>query len=133
MDFTGQYIYAYSKRKSSHAQVRLYDNGKGRIFINGQEMKDYVSDPYLIDVITFPLKHTNTVKNFDFSIRVKGGGKSGQADAARQGIARALLKKDEDLKHALKSAGLLTIDSRVVERKKPGLKKARKSSQWSKR
>lgn len=133
MQFTGQYIYAYAKRKTSSAQVRMYENGTGKIIINGREIKDFVTDPYLIDVLTFPLKYTERLKSVDLSILVKGGGKSGQVDAARSGIARALLKSDESLKGMLRQAGLLSIDARVVERKKPGKRKARKSAQWSKR
>lgn len=134
MDFTGRtYHYAYSKRKTSSVRVRLYEGGKGAIMINGQDIKEYITDPYLIDVVTFPLKLTGNLKSLDVSILVQGGGKSGQADACRTGIARALLKMDESLRSTLRQEGLLSIDSRVVERKKPGLKKARKSSQWSKR
>ncbi len=134
MDFAGRiYKYAFSKRKTASARVRLYEKGEGKIVINGKDMKEYVTDPFLIDVIMFPLKLTEKAKNVDISIKVIGGGKSGQADACRTGIARALLALDENLKSTLRQAGLLSIDSRVVERKKPGLKKARRSSQWAKR
>lgn len=134
MDFSGRkYFYAFSRRKTTTAQVRLYDGGNGTIIINGRAMKDYVSDPYLIDVVTFPLKLTEKMKSVDVSILVKGGGKSGQADACRTGIARALLKMNEDLKPILRQEGLLSIDSRIVERKKPGKRKARRSPQWAKR
>lgn len=134
MDFTGRkYIYAYSRRKTSTAQIRLYEGGNGSIVINGREMKEFVTDPYLIDVVTFPLKLTEKLKSVDISILVKGGGKSGQADACRTGIARALLKMNEELKPLLRQEGLLSIDSRIVERKKPGKRKARRSPQWAKR
>ncbi len=132
MEFAGKYFYAYSKRKTSSAQVRLYE-GKGNVYINGKEMKEYVTDPYLLDVILFPLKTVEKLRSVDVSVKVRGGGKSGQADAARLGIARALLKSDEGLKMILRHAGLLSVDSRNVERKKPGKRKARKSKQWSKR
>ncbi|PIV90051.1 30S ribosomal protein S9 [Candidatus Gracilibacteria bacterium CG17_big_fil_post_rev_8_21_14_2_50_48_13] len=134
MDFTGRkYIYSYSRRKTTTAQVRLYEGGNGTIIINGRAMKDYVTDPYLIDVVTFPLKLIEKLKTFDISILVKGGGKSGQADACRTGIARALLKLNEEFKPILRQEGLLSIDSRIVERKKPGKRKARRSPQWAKR
>ena len=134
MDFTGKrYIYADGRRKSSVAQVRLYTGGTGVIMINEKPMKEFVSDPYLIDVLAYPLKLIGAQKSFDISIHVIGGGKSGQAEACRYGIAKALLVNDEGLKSTLKDAGLLSRDARVVERKKPGLKKARKSSQWAKR
>ena len=134
MDFTGKkYIYADGRRKTSVAQVRLYAGGTGTVVINSKAMKEFVSDPYLIDVVTYPLKLIGGLKSFDVSIRVVGGGKSGQAEACRYGIAKALLVNDESLKSTLKDAGLLSRDARVVERKKPGLKKARKSSQWAKR
>ena len=128
-----KYIYAYSRRKTASAQVRLYEGGNGTIVINGKDMKEFVSDPYLIDVLTFPLKLTERTKTVDVSIVVRGGGKSGQADACRTGIARALLKLNEELKPLLRQEGLLSIDSRVVERKKPGKRKARRSPQWAKR
>lgn len=127
-----KYVYAVGRRKTSTAQVRLYQ-GEGAITINGKDMKDYVTDPFLIDVVTFPLKLTESKKKFDISIKVVGGGKSGQAEACRYGIAKALFNNDETLKSMLKEAGLLSRDARVVERKKPGLKKARRSPQWAKR
>lgn len=134
MDFSGKtYVYADGRRKTSVAQVRLYKNGTGTVMINNKDIKEFVTDPYLIDVVVFPLKLIGAQKSFDFSIRVVGGGKSGQAEACRYGIAKALLNNDESLKSTLKEAGLLSRDSRVVERKKPGLKKARRASQWAKR
>lgn len=134
MDFTGRkYIYAYSRRKTASAQIRLYEGGNGTIVINGRDIKEFVSDPFLIDVVTFPLKLTEKTKAVDVSIHVKGGGKSGQADACRTGIARALLKMNEEFKPLLRQEGLLSIDSRIVERKKPGKRKARRSPQWAKR
>lgn len=134
MNISGKkYVYAVGKRKTSTAQVRLYDGGEGAIVINGKDLKEYVSDPFLIDVVTYPLKLTESKKKFDISIKVVGGGKSGQAEACRYGIAKALLNNDESLKSMLKEAGLLSRDARVVERKKPGLKKARRAPQWAKR
>ncbi len=133
MDFTGRtYHYGYSKRKSSSARVRIYE-GTGTIIINGKDYKEYVTDPYLHDVLMFPLKLTGLLKGIDISAMVRGGGKSGQVDAIRSGISRALLLMNEELKPQLRAEGLLSIDSRTVERKKPGLRKARKSAQWSKR
>lgn len=127
-----KYVYAVGRRKTSTAQVRLYQ-GEGNITINGKDIKEYVTDVFLIDVVTYPLKLTESKKKFDFSIKVVGGGKSGQAEAARYGIAKALFKNDETLKSVLKEAGLLSRDARVVERKKPGLRKARRAPQWAKR
>ncbi|MFN7160824.1 MAG: 30S ribosomal protein S9 [Candidatus Gracilibacteria bacterium] len=132
MDTSKKYVYAVGKRKTSTAQVRLYE-GDGEIVINGKDIKDFVTDPFLIDVVTFPLKLTESKKKFSFSIKVLGGGKSGQAEACRYGIAKTLLMNDETLKPMLKEAGLLSRDARVVERKKPGLRKARRAPQWAKR
>ena len=134
MDFSGRtYTYANGRRKTSVAQVRLYEQGTGQVIVNGKELKEAIRDKYLFDVILFPLKLAGALKKFDFSIRVVGGGKSGQADACRFGIARAMFNLDEALKPMLKAEGLLSRDSRIVERKKPGKKKARRSSQWAKR
>lgn len=132
MDTSKKYVYAVGKRKTSTAQVRLYE-GDGEIVINGKDIKEFVTDPFLIDVVTFPLKLTESKKKYSFSIKVLGGGKSGQAEACRYGIAKTLLKNDETLKSMLKEAGLLSRDARVVERKKPGLRKARRAPQWAKR
>jgi len=128
----GKYYYAVGRRKEAVAQVRLY-KGKGHFVINEREVSKYVSKPALQLIIWQPLKLTGNVKNFDVSAKVKGGGFKGQAEAVRLGISRALLKFDAKLRKTLRSAGFLTRDSRVKERKKFGLKRARRAPQWQKR
>ena len=130
--FQGKYIKAIGRRKTSVAQVRLYQNGKGLIIINGLKINQYFKDQKDI-VVNQPLKLTGHLRDLDFSILVKGGGRTGQAEAIRHGISRALVVMDADLKSPLKSKGWITRDARKVERKKPGLKKARKRPQWKKR
>lgn len=131
-EFSGEYIRAVGRRKRSVAQVRLYDNGKGVIITNGVKASDYFPGEGH-NIIAQPLKVTGHGRDYDFSVLVKGGGKSGQVDAVKLGIARAVLEKDPDSREALKANDFLTRDPRQVERKKPGLKKARKAPQWSKR
>ncbi len=120
------------RRKSSIARVRLV-NGKGNITINGRELDEYMPSEILKTIVKQPLTVTNTEGKFDVIVKIEGGGLSGQAGAIRHGIARALVKASEDNKPALKTAGFLTRDPRMKERKKPGLKKARKAPQFSKR
>jgi len=131
-DFSGKYTKAVGRRKTSVAQVRLFENGKGIIMVNGQRANEYFPGED-ISVVTQPLKVTGHNREFNFSILAKGGGKKGQLIAVRLGIARALLAFDPETKEALKANGFLTRDPRQVERKKPGIKKARKAPQWSKR
>lgn len=128
-----KYIYAKGARKSSLAQVRLYEKGKGSVEINGLKLKEYFKTPALQDVAVSPLKLTSHLKDLDITIKVHSGGQQGQADACRHAISRALIILDKELRPALKAEGFLTRDPRVKERKKPGLKRARKSPQWSKR
>lgn len=133
---SGKYFYAVGRRKSSVAQVRIYPDekaGDNDYIINGKKAKDYFPGVSLQNVLFAPLKAVGTHGKFKFSILVRGGGFRGQVDAAQLGIARALVKSDETLRKALKDLKFLTRDSRKVERKKPGLKKARKSPQWAKR
>jgi small subunit ribosomal protein S9 len=130
--FSGKYTPAIGRRKTSAAQVRLYKKGSGNIVVNGLPVSEYFSATDVAE-LTRPLKLTNLQKDFDFSVVVKGGGKKGQAHAVRHGISRVLVKEDEKLREVLKTDGLLTRDDRKKERKKPGLKKARKAPQWSKR
>jgi len=130
--FKGKYIETVGKRKSAIAQVRAYKNGEGVIIINQQSLEDYLT-PTLSSIATTALRLTGHVKDLNISILVNGGGKKGQAEAIRHGISRALLEMEEALRSPLKSKGLLTRDARVKERKKPGLKKARKAPQWAKR
>ncbi|ERL66076.1 30S ribosomal protein S9 [Schleiferilactobacillus shenzhenensis] len=120
------------RRKNSVARVRLVP-GTGKITVNGRPVEDYIQSANLILDLKQPFGVTETTDTYDVKVNVFGGGFSGQAGAIRHGIARALLQVDPDFRGALKSAGLLTRDPRMKERKKPGLKKARKASQFSKR
>lgn len=120
------------RRKNSVARVRLVP-GNGQITMNGKAIEEYIPFANLREVVLQPFNATETLGNYDVLVNVFGGGYSGQAGATRHGIARALLTVDPDFRAALKAAGLLTRDSRMKERKKPGLKKARKASQFSKR
>ncbi len=120
------------RRKSSVARVILTP-GAGNIVINGKPAREYLPSDILMMVVNQPLELTNVASKFDVSVNVYGGGYSGQAGAIRHGISRALLEADPDYRPTLKAAGLLTRDSRVKERKKYGLKKARRAPQFSKR
>jgi small subunit ribosomal protein S9 len=124
--------YGTGRRKSSVARVRLVP-GEGKITINGREMENYFGLKTLELIVKQPLNLTETAGKYDVIAKVAGGGPSGQAGAVRHGISRALLKVDEELRPALKKAGFLTRDAREKERRKYGLKKARKASQFSKR
>ncbi len=124
--------YGTGRRKSSVARVFITP-GKGNITINKRSIDEYFGLETLKVIVRQPLAATNTADQFDLKITVKGGGTTGQAGAIRQGIARALIEADADLRPALKKEGFLTRDSRMKERKKYGLKKARKASQFSKR
>lgn len=128
-----QYYYGTGKRKTAVARVRLYKNGKGDLTVNNQEGGSFFKLKKLLATINSPLKLTSLTKKFDISVMVSGGGIVAQAEAIRHGIARALLKYDDALRITLKKAGLLTRDPRVKERKKPGLKRARRAPQFSKR
>ena len=123
---------ATGRRKEAVASVRIQE-GKGKITVNGRDMNEYFGRETLVMVLQQPLKHTETTDRFDINIRTRGGGLSGQAGAARLGIARALIQHDEKLRPTLKSAGFLTRDPRMVERKKYGMAGARKRFQFSKR
>ena len=129
---TKPYFYGTGRRKSSVARVRLY-NGTGTITINDRNIDDYFGLETLKLIVRQPLNLTGTTDKFDIVCRVSGGGVTGQAGAIRHGIARALLQYDESLRPALKKAGLLTRDPRMKERKKYGLKAARRAPQFSKR
>jgi len=132
----GKYFYAVGRRKTASAQVRLFANDKAtddEIVINGKKLKDYFPVVSMQNNLLTPLKTVGMYGKFNMSVVVKGGGVTGQVEGIRLGIARALVKYDESLKKTLKDIGLLTRDSREVERKKAGLKKARKAPQWAKR
>ncbi len=126
------YFYGTGRRKSSVARVRVY-NGTGKIIINDREIDDYFGLETLKLIVRQPLALTGTADKFDIVCRVAGGGVTGQAGAIRHGIARALLQFDGELRGQLKKAGFLTPDPRMKERKKYGLKGARRAPQFSKR
>ena len=126
------YFYGTGRRKSSVARVRIY-NGTGKITINDRDIDDYFGLETLKLIVRQPLSITDTADKFDIVCRVAGGGVTGQAGAVRHGIARGLLQYDEELRSTLKKAGLLTRDPRMKERKKYGLKGARRAPQFSKR
>lgn len=133
MSQTARYFYGTGRRKTAVARVRLYPGG-GEITVNGKSLTDHFGGRAVHHAaIHQPLRLTNTVERFNVIVRVRGGGSSGQAGAVRHGIARALTKADPELRLVLKRAGLLTRDARVKERKKPGLKRARKAPQYTKR
>ncbi len=124
--------YGTGRRKSSIARVRLID-GSGKITVNGKPLDEFFGEETLKVIVKQPLTVTNTLEKFDVVASVTGGGFSGQAGAIRLGVARALNEANAEYRPALKSNGFLTRDSRMKERKKYGLKKARKAPQFSKR
>lgn len=131
-----KYFYAVGRRKTSVAQVRIVPEEKaseGDYIVNKKKAKEYFPGATLQNIIFAPLKATGMQNKFKFSVLVRGGGSKGQAEATKLGIARALIKYDEALRKSLKDLGFLTRDARKVERKKPGLKKARRAPQWAKR
>lgn len=126
------YFYGTGRKKHSVARVRIYQ-GTGTITVNGRDIDDYFGLETLKLIVRQPLNLTNTAGQFDIVCSVAGGGVSGQAGAIRHGISRALLQYSSELRPALKSAGFLTRDPRMKERKKYGLKAARRAPQFSKR
>ena len=132
VSFKGKYISTAGRRKTAVAQVRLYIEGEGKMIVNGKELVKYFPE-VKAELAIQPLKAANHDTDMNMSVLVKGGGTSAQAEAVRHGIARALLSMDEEYRGMLKAKGWLTRDSRKVERKKFGLKKARRAPQWSKR
>ena len=129
----GKYAYAVGRRKTATATTKLWMNGDGGITINGKEYKDYFPVFELRAQILSPLKAVGLDGKVTVAIRTSGGGLRGQAEAARHGISRALLVIEPNYRPSLKALGFLTRDPREKERKKPGLKKARKAAQWAKR
>ena len=127
-----QYFYAIGRRKTSSAQVKLFI-APGESSINGKPMNEYVHRGDLFGKLLAPLKVAGLQDRVKFEVEVAGGGEASQVDAIAHGLSRALVLSSEDLRKTLRGAGLLTRDARKVERKKPGLKKARKSPTWSKR
>jgi small subunit ribosomal protein S9 len=128
----GKYFEATGRRKTSVARVRLYST-KGEITVNDKNYKDYFQTTELQKLVEDSLVEVGLFEKMSATIRIVGGGIHSQAEAVRHGIARALVLSNEELKDVLKTSGHLTRDSRMRERKKPGLKRARKASQWSKR
>ena len=129
-----QYQYGTGRRKSSIARVRVYEGGTGSITINGRDIDDYFGLDTLKLIVRQPLEATKTTEKFDIVCTVAGGGFTGQAGAIRHGISRALLQANaEEYRPILKAAGFLTRDPRMKERKKYGLKAARRAPQFSKR
>ncbi|MBQ8623012.1 MAG: 30S ribosomal protein S9 [Oscillospiraceae bacterium] len=126
------YFYGTGRKKHSVARVRLYQ-GTGKVTINGRDIDDYFGLDTLKLIVRQPLNLCNAAENFDIVCTVAGGGVSGQAGAIRHGISRALLQYNAELRPALKAAGFLTRDPRMKERKKYGLKAARRAPQFSKR
>lgn len=124
--------YGTGRRKTSVARVRLVP-GEGKIVVNKRDIEDYFGLETLKVIVKQPLNLTGTLDKYDVLVNVHGGGYTGQAGAIRHGISRALVQSDAEIKPVLKSAGYLTRDPRMVERKKYGLKKARRASQFSKR
>ena len=132
-NFSGQYYYGTGRRKSAVARVRLYKGKGDQVIVNGQKGSKYFNPAKLLDGVYEPLELVGMKKDFDISVVIAGGGMSGQADAIRHGVSRALVAFDANLKSTLKKSGFLTRDSRVKERKKPGLRSARRAPQFSKR
>ena len=129
----GGYVYTVGRRKRAVAQVRFWDSGKGEIKVNGRDYLRYFPVFELHDALLTPLRAVGKDGKITIEIKTVGGGLRGQAEAARLGIARALIALDPDFRKSLKKLGLLKRDARKKERKKPGLKKARRAPQWKKR
>ena len=128
-----EYYEGVGRRKMATARVRLFPGGDGTVVVNERPLDEYFARDAAIIHLVEPLKVTDTENRFNVSVNVRGGGISGQAGAIRLGIARALLKADPDLRSILRKGGFLTRDARTKERKKPGLKGARKAPQYTKR
>ncbi len=134
MAMEGRYEEGIGRRKEATARVRLFESTGDSVFVvNNKPLEQYFTRDVDVRAIMTPLKVTNFENKFDISVKVMGGGVTGQADAVKLGIARALLKIDPELRPTLRQHGLLTRDARVKERKKPGLKRARKAPQYTKR
>ncbi len=130
----GEYYYGMGRRKTAVARVRLYPNGEGNVTVNGKQAQSYFGQrEALLATINSPLRTLELNNVYDMNIKVLGGGVSGQAGAIRHALARALVRVNPEWKPALRRAGFLTRDPRMKERKKPGLKRARKAPQYTKR
>ena len=130
---SAQYYEGIGRRKEASARVRLFPGGTGRIVINDKDGGDYISRAGDLERLLEPLRVIGQERSYDITVHVYGGGVSGQRDAIRLGVARALLKLDPDLRPTMRDNELLTRDARVKERKKPGLKRARKAPTYTKR
>lgn len=128
-----RYLEAIGRRKEAVARVRAWTKGKGEILVNGKSYKEYFPTKKLQDIVVIPLDKMNCLNRFKIEILAKGGGIHGQAEAARHGITRILVLFNFDFKKRLKKTGYLTRDPRMKERKKFGLKRARRAPQWKKR
>ncbi len=132
-DKRGPYVYSVGKRKTAIARVRLY-KGAGKFTVNERDLKKYFTVGQQIASFLAPFKVAGVVqKDYDIEIKVIGGGPNAQAEACRHGLAQALEKEEASRRTELKKAGFLTRDARIKERKKPGLKRARRAPQWAKR
>jgi small subunit ribosomal protein S9 len=130
---SAQYYEGIGRRKNASARVRLFPGGTGKFVVNERPVEQYLPRPNDMEILMEPLITVGQASSYDISVHVDGGGVSGQRDAIKLGIARALLKIDPDMRGVLKARGLLTRDARVKERKKPGLKRARKAPTFTKR
>ena len=130
---TDQYYEGLGRRKVATARVRLHTGGSGRVIVNDKPATEYFPREGDVQVLLEPLRAASVESHFDVTVHVTGGGITGQRDAVRLGIARALLKADPEYRKVLRRAGFLTRDARARERKKPGLKRARKAPQYTKR
>ncbi len=130
----GEYYYGMGRRKTAVARVRLFPNGDGSVIVNGKQARAYFGQrEALTSTVLAPLRLLEIADQYNMTVRVVGGGTSGQAGAIRHGVARALLRVNPEWKPALRKAGYLTRDPRMKERKKPGLKRARKAPQYTTR
>jgi small subunit ribosomal protein S9 len=129
----GQYYEGVGRRKTSSARVRIYPGGNGTVTINEKDGAEYLNRLGDIEHALLPLEVLGQLKSYNVTVKVQGGGISGQSDAIRLGLARALVKMDENLRPTMRKATLLTRDPRAKERKKPGLKRARKAPTYTKR
>ncbi len=133
MSFKGTYHYANGKRKTAVARVRLYEKGSGQMTVNDKDIKEWIAYDEQLQKILSPLESVGMLDKFNISVVVTGGGQTAQAESIRHGISKALIIFDPELRASLKKIGFLSRDSRKKERKKFGLKRARKSPQFSKR
>ncbi|PJF23254.1 MAG: 30S ribosomal protein S9 [Phototrophicales bacterium] len=130
---SAQYYEGIGRRKRASARVRLFPGGTGKLLINDKDGREYLPRIGDVDILLEPLSTIGQENNYDITVHVSGGGISGQRDAIKLGVARALLKIDPDLRPRLKAGKYLTRDARIKERKKPGLKRARKAPTYTKR